>query len=102
MDTPPIAISQKSLNTLQHLADESGEPVHVILDRAVEEYRRRLFIDQANRAYAALRQDPEAWAEYQHELALWDCTLMDGLDPNEVWTADGEVYFRGPNKPEDH
>jgi hypothetical protein len=65
--------------------------MQVILDQAVENYRRQRFFDQLNADFDALRRDPEAWAEYQNELALWDVTLMDGLDPNERWTADGDV-----------
>jgi hypothetical protein len=89
-----IRISEKSLQTLQKLADESGESMEAILDRALEEHRRRVFMDQVNADYAALRQDPEAWADYQKELDLWDATLMDGLDPNERWTPDGAVIYR--------
>jgi hypothetical protein len=45
--------------------------------------------------YAALRADPEAWAEVEAERKLWDATLMDGLDPKERWTeADRAVPSR--------
>jgi hypothetical protein len=50
-------------------------------------------MEAVNADYDALRADPEAWAEYQKELAIWDCTLMDGLDPSERWTPEGDVYF---------
>lgn len=38
---------------------------------------------------AALKADPEAWAEELAERKLWEATLMDGLDPDERWTEDG-------------
>jgi hypothetical protein len=60
-----------------------------VLDKALDAYRRKLFFDQLNAGYAALRADPQAWAEEQEERKLWDATLMDGLDPNERWTDDG-------------
>jgi predicted transcriptional regulator len=94
MASATVRISEKSHSTLRELAAESGESMQAVLDRAIEEHRRRLFIEAANAEYAAFRADPEAWAEYQKELALWEGTLMDGLDPNERWTADGEVTFR--------
>lgn len=53
--------------------------MQTILEHAVEEERRRRFFDEADAAYAKLRAEPEAWAGYQDELALWDSTLMDGL-----------------------
>jgi hypothetical protein len=37
------------------------------------------FWDAFEAAYAALRADPDAWAEELAERALWDTTLMDGL-----------------------
>lgn|GEM_PF-5891810 len=39
------------------------------------------FFREANEGYAALRQDPEAWAAYEREWEAWDDTLMDGLVP---------------------
>lgn len=97
MDNPTIQISERSWKTLCELAAESGESMQAVVDRAVEAYRRQKFMEAANASYAAFRADPEAWAEYQKELALWDCTLMDGLDPNERWTADGDVYYLKDN-----
>jgi hypothetical protein len=37
-------------------------------------------------AYERLRADPIASAEYDAEMALWDSTLMDGL---EEWPFEG-------------
>lgn len=54
---------------------------HTLLEHAIEEERRRLFIAEANASYAAVREDPEAWAGLQAERAEWDATLMDGLEP---------------------
>lgn len=54
----------------------------------MEEYRRRRFLEEVNAAYAALREDPEAWSEIEEERSAWDATLGDGL-PDESWTAEG-------------
>lgn len=35
--------------------------------------------------FQRLRSDPEAWADYQSEIALWDTTLMDGLEHEPPW-----------------
>lgn len=43
--------------------------MRAVLDRALEQYRRQKFLMECDATYAALRQDPEAWAEYQAELA---------------------------------
>jgi hypothetical protein len=34
---------------------------------------------QVNAAYAALRDDPRAWADVEAERREWDATLADGL-----------------------
>ncbi len=37
-------------------------------------------IEQSNAAYAEMRKDPVAWQEELDERALWEVTLMDGLE----------------------
>ena len=63
-----------------------------VLDKALDAYRRKVFFEQMNAGYAALRADPEAWAEFEAERKAWDATLMDGLDPDERWTEDGRCH----------
>ena len=48
--------------------------------RKIEAYRPQLLIEQVNAGYAALRADPEAWAEELRERELWDQTNLDGLE----------------------
>jgi hypothetical protein len=91
MPSVTLQISEETWVILRELAEGAGKPVEEVLERAIEEL--------ANEQYAALRADPEAWAEYQKELALWDCTLMDGLDPNEIWHPDGTVTCKGAEEP---
>jgi len=49
------------------------------LSRAVEMYRRELFLKAFNDGYDKLRADREAWAEEQNERDVWDSTSSDGL-----------------------
>jgi hypothetical protein len=46
----------------------------------IECLRRRWMMWRFNRDYARLRRDPVAWAEELAERALWDNTLLDGLE----------------------
>jgi predicted transcriptional regulator len=73
-----VRISPTAHRTLRELAAHCGESMPAILDRAIEEYRRKRFLEEANAAYAALRANPEAWREEQEERALWEATLADG------------------------
>jgi predicted transcriptional regulator len=79
MSTTTIRVSEQTHAKLQALARDVGAPMSDVVDQAIEAYRRQRIIDQANAQYAALRADPEAWAEVEAERAVWDATLMDGL-----------------------
>lgn len=80
MANPTVKISRQTFVILKAMANDSGETMQDILDKAVEEERRRRFTEQANASYARLREDSHAWAEYRAELDAWDTTLMDGLE----------------------
>ena len=80
MESCTIAIGSTSYKTLQELAARSGESIPEILDKAIEQYRRQKFLEEANKAYAALRNNPEAWASEIEEREAWDVTLADGLE----------------------
>jgi hypothetical protein len=89
MSTSTISINESSRQMLRELAEQTGQSTTDILEKALDAYRRKLFFEQLNAGYAALRADPQAWAEELEERTLWDATLMDGLDPDECWTKDG-------------
>jgi len=50
-----------------------------ILAQALEEYRRKRFLESVNDAYAAIRSDERAWSELAAERGEWDGVLLDGL-----------------------
>ena len=51
--------------------------MQTIIDRAIEDFRRQSFIEQANKAYLALRENPEAWETELKERREWEATLAD-------------------------
>jgi hypothetical protein len=89
MSLATVPISDASRQMLQQLAEHTGQSMSDVLDKALEAYRRKVFLDAVNAGYAALRDDPVAWAEFESERKEWDATLMDGLDLNERWSEDG-------------
>jgi hypothetical protein len=74
-----IDISETTHKTLLQLAQSSGDDVVTIMDRAIENYRRYVFLAQADRAFATLRQDEALWQEEIAERQLWDVTISDGV-----------------------
>lgn len=57
-----------------------------VLEKAIEEYRRRHFLELVNAAYELERRNEGAWGKLQEERAAWDHTLADGLPPDEPTT----------------
>ena len=74
-----LRISKGAHRILKEVSEATGEPMNSILDRALEEYRRKRFLEQANEAFAALKMDPEAWLKEIEERRAWERTLGDGL-----------------------
>lgn len=76
---PSTRVSGPTREVLRKLAEESGESIQAILDRAVEAYRRQRFLEESNRAFEALRANPVGWKTELAEREAWDITLADGL-----------------------
>jgi hypothetical protein len=91
MSLPTIPISEASHRVLQELAAQTGQTMVEVLDKALDSYRRKLFFEQLNAGYAALRADPAAWAQVEAERASMAGSQMDGLDPGECWGGDGDL-----------
>ncbi|HOC93230.1 MAG TPA: toxin-antitoxin system protein [bacterium] len=85
-----VRINNETKRTLEELSRKSGEPMLNVIDRAIEEYRRRVFLEETNAAYAKLKNDGKASGEYDRETAEWDSTLMDGLEDLESWEEGGK------------
>lgn len=80
MISTTIRISGRAHEELREIASRSGESMTAILDKAIEEYWRRQFLEDVNASFAALRADPEAWRAEQAERAEWEATLADGIE----------------------
>ncbi|MCA9206356.1 MAG: hypothetical protein KDA59_25060 [Planctomycetales bacterium] len=75
-----VRIKPETHAKLKELSQHYGEPMPAILERAIDRLQREVFLEQVNRSFAALRDDPKAWAEEQAERRAWDATLADGLE----------------------
>jgi hypothetical protein len=54
--------------------------MQTVLDRAIENYRRKRFLDAANQTYADLRADLMASQAEAEEREDWEATIGDGID----------------------
>lgn len=80
MSSTTVRISDSTWKVLRELSDKIGEPMQAILDKAIEDFRRKLFLEEANKAYLRLRNEPEKWNEELKERQEWDAALLDGLE----------------------
>lgn len=76
-----VRITESGRNLLAQLAREAGTSMTVVLDAALETYRRQRFLAKAAAAYETLASDFAATADHRRELADLDGTSADGLQP---------------------
>lgn len=80
MPATTVRITRETRDSLRKLAAQENTSMNVVLDRAIEEYRRKRFLEAANNAYAALRSNEQAWQDEQTERNAWDATLSDDIE----------------------
>jgi hypothetical protein len=75
-----VRVSEETHSILREISEQRGQPMTEVLAEAVERLRHEDLLRRTNEAYAAVREDPEAWDEVMRERSEWDATLADGLD----------------------
>ena len=63
MSTATIPVSEATYRLLRELAEQTGQSVPEVLDKALDDCRRKVFFEGLAADYAALKADPQAWAE---------------------------------------
>jgi predicted transcriptional regulator len=75
-----VRISKETHRVLRELAQHEDTSLQAILERAIETYRRQRFLDEANRQFASLRADDDAWQAELNERSEWDNTMKHEPD----------------------
>lgn len=78
MSSSTVRISKESSTILREIAAQERKSLQTVLDAAIEEYRRRRFLQEANRAYSVLKENPKNWKVELEERKQWEATLSDG------------------------
>ena len=84
-----VRIGRAHHQTLRQLAERTGESMQAVLEKAIDELKRKQFFEELDAAFAALKSDATAWQEELEERDLWAGTLEDDLDPEEGVAKDG-------------
>ena len=66
-----IRVSLEQREQLRQLAEQRSSSMADTLDAALDALRRNQFFEQMATAEAALRADPDGWAEYIAERDAW-------------------------------
>jgi len=81
-----VRIDEKTHALLKRSANKEGVSMQDLFKKALEEYRRHRILEQANAAYAAVRENAEEYQTWRDGQAVLESTAMDGLE--------GEVGIR--------
>jgi hypothetical protein len=75
-----VRVNESTHTVIKNLANEFGESMQSIVDKAVERYRRELFLESLNQDFQRLQENETDWEAELAERRLWDGTLLDGDD----------------------
>ncbi len=78
MSTTTIRLSEPVHRILRQFAQQDHKPMQVILEQAIESYRRQRFLEGLGTDFAVLRENEAEWNDEEQDRSLWDTTLADG------------------------
>jgi predicted transcriptional regulator len=80
MGTVTVRMSEESRTLLRELAEQANTTQAAVVEKALSEYRKKLFWERATADFVAVRADEQAWTAEKEEQDTWDGTLADGLE----------------------
>ncbi len=83
MAATSIKVSTEVRDRLNALAAQEGLTAGSLVEKLMEEYLWKIKVETAGRQMRAMT--PAERADYMAEVAEWDATLSDGLEP-EDWS----------------
>jgi hypothetical protein len=78
--TALIRVSVQTRDKLAKFAEEDQTSIGEVVEAAANKIERERFWKNYREGFETLKADPEAWAEYQEELKLWDGQPLGGLE----------------------
>lgn len=81
--------AREAREALAEFARERRQSMGETLAELIERERRRAFLEGANADWADLQADPKAWADDWAEHRELEGTLMDGLEDDPWYEAEG-------------
>ena len=79
MATTTIRVTSESRDKVRILSEKTGLKQQEVIDQAVEAFRRQVFLDAANSAFADLNSNKATAIVENAERQEWENALNDGL-----------------------
>ena len=83
MATTTIRVTSESRDKVRILSEKTGLKQQEVIDQAVEAFRRQVFLDAANSAFADLNSNKATAIVENAERQEWENTLNDGTGSEE-------------------
>lgn len=80
MASTTVRVDVRTREVLREWSREQHKPIGEIIADLVQRQEKERFWQELEASLDRLRADPQAWQEYQGEIALWDTTSGDGLE----------------------
>lgn len=80
MRSSTVRIDEESRAILRAIKRQEEDSATAIIHKALEDYRRKLFLKQCSDAYSILKGDKKAWKDELADREAWDSTVNDGLE----------------------
>lgn len=77
MGSTTVRVTKKTWEALRETAGRTGMTMQEILEKSIEEYRRKRFLEETNNAFQLLKESPAQWEEEINERRLWDQSFAD-------------------------
>ena len=77
MASKNIRVSEETMIYLKELSKKANTSMQDIVQKAVEDYRRNMILEETNTAFMKLKGDTKAWQEEEIERKEWEATLGD-------------------------
>jgi hypothetical protein len=88
MATTSIHIDRTAQERLKKIADKEQSSLRGVVNELLDRNEQEEFRRAVHESFGRLRNDPVAWTEYREEVAVWDATLMDGLEDEPPFDVD--------------
>ena len=78
MSSIQVRIDETTHKTIKSLANSLGESMQSVVERAIERFRREIFLESLSGDFANLRSNADSWKSEIDERTIWESTLSDG------------------------